>query len=124
MAVLLLVTVWLPALLHCRLEAAGLKLESGCCEQKSAPKQDACADDSCDVAEGVFNTPASATFALSAPVQFRTLDSFDFDAIIPPEDLGLREEQRPRADVPPSIARTWIFSSRAALSPRAPSFVS
>lgn len=123
-AALLLVAVWLPALLHCRLEAAGLFLGAECCSETHAPaptSAETCADDSCEVAEGEFTPPSSSSLAAPAPLLCACLFCSDVIAptlaVTPPPVTGLDEVDAS----PPEITRTWVFVTRAALSPRAPS---
>jgi hypothetical protein len=125
-AAILLMALWLPALLHCRLEAAGLAFGAECCDDahgSPAADSEPCADDSCDVAEGDFTKPTSSSLAAPAPILCTCLI---FPAIIsspialsPPPVTGVAES----AAAPPEIARSWVFVSRAALPPRAPSLV-
>ncbi|MES2692635.1 MAG: hypothetical protein V4773_04120 [Verrucomicrobiota bacterium] len=118
---LLLLTLWGPAMMHCRIEASGLVSGSGCCsEEKAAPRDLTCEDDSCETAEGAFT--ASSTAAAPAP---HLLVSFESLAAMPPALVvaaapplrGVIES----AAAPPEIAPTWVFRSRAALPARAPS---
>lgn len=119
-AILLLLALWLPAALHCRLEAAGLMPDANCCTEThhDAPA-DSCADDACEVAEGEFTKPSSSTLAAPAPALCACL--LCFTQISPP--LELTPPVRAVSDLaaaPPEIARTWHFVARAAPAPRAP----
>ena len=123
-AAILLVSLWLPALLHCRLEAAGVLFGAACCEATHGIEEspaDACADDACGVAEGEFTSPANVGQSASAPVLYDCLGgivgvSLRLPLAAPP-DTGVIEAEA----APPEISRSWIFVSRAAPSPRAPS---
>ena len=122
--VLLLLGLWLPALLHCRLEAAGILFGESCCETTHSSEEaptESCADDACDVAEGEFTSLSAALHSASAPVLFLCLLQAAIIspalALAPPLGTGVREADA----APPEIARSWAFDSRAALSPRAPS---
>jgi len=119
-APLLLLALWLPAALHCRLEAAGLMPDANCCtETHHEVPADKCADDACDVAEGEFTKPSSSTLAAPAPALGACL--LCFTLVSPP--LELTPPPRAVSDsvaAPPEIACTWLFVERAAPAPRAP----
>jgi len=122
-AACLLLALWLPALLHCRLEAAGLALGSECCNETHAPTaatKDSCADDACGVAEGEFTSPSSSTLVAPAPVLCTCWLAADI--LVPP--LALAPPPAPSLDerlaAPPEISRRWMFVTRAAPAPRAP----
>lgn len=118
----LLLVLWLPALLHCQLEAAGLLFGSDCCEaaKSAAPEPDGCGGDACDIAEGAF--APRTTSLLGAPVPPPapglpiTTGTFPPPAVLPPPPVGLQDA----ATAPPELRRTWVFRSRAALPARAP----
>ena len=125
-AAILLLALWLPALLHCRLEAAGVLFGAGCCDDDhaSAPapaSSESCESDSCGVAEGEFMSPSSTVSVASAPVLHACLLDVEWTwpapAVSPPPLDGIVEAD----SAPPEIVRTWVFVSRAAPSPRAPS---
>ncbi len=123
-AALLLLALWLPAMLHCRLEAAGLFHASDCCSTTPCAPQPAaaqgCADDSCDVAEGEFTAPAS--FVLKAP-SYAPFASLLLPpalllpaALIPAPVTGVVEA----TTAPPELTLPWVLVTRSPLSPRAP----
>ena len=124
-AALLLLTLWVPALLHCRLEAAGLRFAADCCETSAAKPHaptpvEGCADDSCDVAEGEFTAPSSLALHAPAPILFLSLLdgaplSLSPVVVSPPETC-----LSPEAAAPPEVRRSWHFVTRAAPPPRAP----
>ena len=124
LAAFLLVTLWLPALLHCRLEAAGLLFESECCSAgpcTPAPTTNqGCADDSCDVIEGEFTAPSALTLkAPAAEVGALLIGVFPiapWTETSPPvvSEISLA------AAAPPELARPWALIVPGPLAPRAP----
>lgn len=125
-AAFLFVALWLPALLHCRLEAAGVLFNSECCDSSHRPAAKAaaaCVDDACDVAEGEFTKPASTAAPAPAPVLCTCLICLEIAppelALTPPLLTGVAEASA----APPEVQRSWVFVARAALSPRAPSLI-
>ena len=124
LACLLLVALWIPATAHCDFEAIGLDEIFHCATDHHAPTSDAQPSDTCEVVESGWikrapseidlTVPAAVCVCLicactSAPVSLRD--------VAPP---ALTEHTA----APPELGRTWQFVSRAALSPRAPSFAS
>jgi hypothetical protein len=124
MIALLLATIWLPATLHCGLEAAGmLEHADACChDEHAASKEPAhCGADNCGVVESGDYQPAHSLLKISAPVavlDFSSLVEVLSPVVIEPEIVAPIE-----AESPLEIRRTWQFVARAAPSPRAPSFV-
>jgi hypothetical protein len=120
----LLVTLWLPALLHCRLEAAGLLFESDCCSAApgaAIPAADhGCATDACEVIEGEFPIPAG--FEFKAPAADAEADLFFCALIAPLADLVPPPDSASDAagTAPPELARAWALIVPGAASPRAP----
>lgn len=122
--VLLLLACWLPAMLHCRLEAAGMLFEAECCgtaQPHSIPVADhGCAADSCEVAEGHFSVPASQ--AGKAPLKkpcappLVALSGFRLAELIVPPAAGVAEI----TTAPPELIRPWILVAPGLVSPRAP----
>ena len=123
---LLLLAIWLPATLHCEVEAAELTLHLAGCDE-SAPSDHShaalpedCAVDSCHTVEGGFTSSSSASTAVRAPllstplfVALGLIPSFE---ISPPPVTGVIEALA----APPEIHRTWMFVTRAAPLPGAP----
>lgn len=123
-AALLLLALWLPAMMHCRLEAAGVFLDSDCCNTAPCTPQPAadrgCADDSCEIAEGEFTAPAA--LVLKAP----SLDhiarllllptTLPPAALTPPPGTGVVEA----TSAPPELTLPRVVITRSPLSPRAP----
>jgi len=122
---LLLAALWLPAMLHCRLEAAGLLFESNCCDSTPCSPQPVatdhgCTDDSCEVVEGEFTAPDA--FVLKAPsLEHCTNLLFSPTAppsaeLIPAPDTGVVE----LTTAPPELTRPWVLMAPGPVSPRAP----
>lgn len=122
--VLLLLAAWLPAVLHCDLEAAGLAFATECCEQTDSAGVDHCNPGRCDVAENDFIAASdSAIVPPAAPLcdcLFCALCVPEFAPDDSPSPTALDES----AAAPPDVSRRWMFVFRAALSPRAPSLIS
>ena len=124
---LLLLAVWLPATLHCEVEAAEIALHlAGCTETDAtdhhhdvAPEN--CIADNCATVEGSFTANSSSPAAARAPVvsaaPFIALVSVPAFALSPPPVTGVIEALA----APPQISRSWIFVLRAAPWPGAPS---
>lgn len=115
----LLLSLWLPATLHCTLEAAGLEIAFVCHDHETpAAAANHCADDACHAIEDASFT----VFSLTKLVGTATLSVV---ALLPePLELpadGVRPE---RTDVPRELQRSWQFSTRAAPPARAPSRLS
>lgn len=107
-----LLALWLPATLHCSLDQAGVFGETQPCAE-------ACATDNCDVLEsGLFNS-AGVSLKVPAPSVLLCLCCLTEVAPEPPVVPALSPEGTVS---PPELARTWQFTARAALPPRAPSF--
>jgi hypothetical protein len=125
-AALVLALVWLPATLHCGLETAGvLGQADGCCHQEDAVPVGGegahCGQGVCGVVES-GDYQAAQNF-LKVPAPSAVLFVFCLIELAP--ELIPVPEIVASVDVesPPEIRRTWHFVARAALSPRAPSFV-
>jgi hypothetical protein len=121
----LLLAAWLPATLHCALEAAGCTRAEDCCDGHA---DGGCTRDSCDTLEAGFLKPAALHVALpqfSADAAASLLDS-----LCPPLRAPAARLLPPVTGVtaavaaPPEVARTWRFAVRAAPAPRAPSLAS
>jgi hypothetical protein len=111
-----LLSLWLPATLHCAVEAAGVYLEFVCHDHETqAVSENHCADDSCHAIEGASFTVFSLTKLVgiaALSVVALLAEPLEF----PPD--GVRPE---RTDVPRELQRSWQFSTRAAPPARAPS---
>ena len=114
----LLLALWLPAVLHCRVE--GL-LGVECCAEDAGSHADkgACEGDSCTAIEGGFIKPATANSTAPAPILFCLPGA----PVVPTEAVsyaplvnGIQEE----TVSPPDSIRLRHFAQRAALPARAP----
>ena len=126
---LALAALWLPATLHCDLEAAGLDELFHCLvDHHSTTDLDgshAHARDACDVVEGTAFRLVSDT-ALVAPPALNALCACLLSFVPPAPALVLTPPLSglsDRIEPPPEVARTWHFTARAALPSRAPSLV-
>jgi hypothetical protein len=124
--VLTLATLWVAAGEHCRLEMlSGFEFLS-CCQHEEAEKAPAhhendCDDDACTAVEQGFYKQARPQQPLLKPLL--KLVAW----LIPLADETEAERQGCLVRVassPPELSRVWLFLQRAALPPRAPSFVS
>ena len=122
---LAMLAIWLPATLHCAMEAAGLEEWFGC-HDAAHHDTDPCADDACHPIEGLAYKLDSSPLKISAPLAVAVSASNAFALV----QLGLSPLitllQPPAEGVieigaaPPEIARTWHFVARVALPARAP----
>jgi hypothetical protein len=112
----LLLSLWLPATLHCALEAADIHIAIVCHDHDTqAASENHCADDSCHAIESASFTVFSLTKLVGTAtllVVARLAEPIE----LPPD--GVRPE---RTDVPRELQRSWQFSTRAAPPTRAPS---
>jgi hypothetical protein len=121
---LVLVALWLPATLHCDLEAVGLDELFRCDVDHHAPApKDAHAADGCDVLENGWMKRASAPLAAATPIFFCCLVCFA-GALPEPPLSDAASERIEAVTPPPELARIWQFLARAAPPPRAPSLAS
>lgn len=121
--VLSLVCLWVPATLHCKLEELpGLQFLSCCDHGETAPHQDDdCETDACAMVEGGLYKSANPKVTILPPPVIVVRDL----ASRPEAELeSARFRFRQLSEKSPDLPVTWQFSSRAALPPRAPSFVS
>jgi hypothetical protein len=122
-----LLALWLPATMHCDLEAAGFDELFHCAaDHHSSGENEAPADatrDACDIIEGSAFKLAANSALLPPPFLCAHFLAFAvppvaLDLTPPPSGLG------DRILAPPEVARTWHFTARAALPARAPSLLS
>ena len=124
--VLTLATLWVAAGEHCRLEMlTGFEFLS-CCQHEEADKppahhEDDCGADGCTAVEQGFYKQARPQQSLLKPL-------LGLVAWLVPL-LDAKPADRPGclvrvASSPPELSRVWLFLQRAAVPPRAPSFVS
>lgn len=123
---LALVALWLPATLHCALEAAGFDDLFHCVNDLHAPCDHAAPSetpvDACNLVEDASFKPATDTAVLPPPTLCACLLCF----VAPPLAIDLTPPPRGLSDcivAPPEVARTWHFVARAAPPSRAPSLV-
>jgi hypothetical protein len=117
-AALMLLALWLPATLHCDLEAAGVTNILGCHDHRTTGPAFG-TDDHCHSIDGVSykldfrssRTPPPAAFILFVLADPRVLTTATLPRRIAVESRA----------APPEIARTWHFVARAAPPARAPS---
>ena len=119
---LLLIAVWLPATLHCHLEALGLDALFACPVQiadAGHTDNDTCADDGCQTVEAgqfVFSKSRIAPAALPSPDACLAVHCLL--QVAPPSPV-LQIFASPQTETLP-LQRTWQFARRAALPARAP----
>jgi hypothetical protein len=115
---LLLVTVWLPATLHCRLEAAGFHDTDGCCvAEQPADAAGDCKDDACPTVEEALYKESGRSLKVTAPDISRC---FACLALVPASAASEPEFLTPSHAPPLEIEAAWQFISRAAPPARAP----
>lgn len=116
----LLVALWLPATLHCDLEAAGVDFLTHE-DHASSPCRDTCVDDSCHAIEGTSFTKELTTPRVLPPDALGVIVLL----LAPPPTIAEAPPALPRRASPEWLAlhRTWSFVLRAALPARAPDTV-
>lgn len=116
---LLLLALWLPATLHCDLEAAAAELLAHDSHATDLC-QDDCREDACETVEGVSFTKNTDTLRALPPLECLLLLSL---LCVPvPNETGAE----PTIVDPPEVQlldRTWSFVRRAAPLSRAPSAI-
>ncbi|HKS37334.1 MAG TPA: hypothetical protein VJW76_09110 [Verrucomicrobiae bacterium] len=117
-----LLVLWVPLTMHCRLESLpGMEFLACCPHEEAAPHQDSdCDDDACAVVESASYKTENGRIAIPTPVLVPALflaPLLRLEAIPAVNHLAF---EKPSPELPVS----WQFSFRAALPPRAPSFVS
>ena len=120
MIALLLLALWLPATLHCDLEAAGIESMFGCHDHAVA-SQPQCPDDACHSIESLTYKLDSIILKAAPPVAV-----FFCLPVTPP--LAAPAHPSPpiiaeTGQAPPEVARMWHFLTRAAPLPGAPSLI-
>jgi hypothetical protein len=116
----LLLALWVPVTMHCELEAAvQSSLLQCCCGDESAQRPANCADNVCSSVETGFYKVEENENAIAPVLVFAVFVADIFDLPTPEPAL---HPATPEPDPPPELPRSWQFSYRAALSPRAPSF--
>ena len=113
---LAVLALWLPATLHCALEAAGFEIVFVCHDHDTqAASDNHCDDDACHAIEDAAYTAVALT-KLVGDVLFSVV------ALLPePLELPAAAISPERTDVPRELRRGWQFITRAAPPARAPS---
>lgn len=96
-----------------------------CChDEPTAASEEAahCGSGNCGVVESGDYQPAHTLVKIAAPVA--VLDFSSLIAVLSPVVIESDAVAPVEAESPLEIRRTWQFAARAALSPRAPSFIS
>lgn len=119
---LLLLGLWLPATLHCELEAAGIDELLGLQDHHAGMTGEDGDDDARHSIDGVSYRLESGVAKISTTdvTLFRDLSG----AISVAPSTARPQIVAPPATAPPEVARAWQFTRRAAAPPRAPSAVS
>ena len=113
--------VWLPATLHCQLETLpGLEFLACHAEDSSSESDSHCDDTCCSVEHAAYRSEHQQQ-TLPAP---RLLPILSSPVLVVSDTLPEELILRAHTSVPLGFPSSWQFSSRAALSPRAPSHVS
>lgn len=118
---LLLAVLWLPAVLHCAMEAAGVDpLATECC---ASDHEDAagtpCRDDACATVEEAYFKETSQVIKVAAPDCCGCL--LCLTPVVAEAPIVVSPLAPERIDLPDSLAVRWQFAVRAALPARAPS---
>lgn len=114
---LLLLAVWLPATLHCSLEAVGFELE--CHDAPADADVHGCHADACDVVEGGSYAKSIIHLRVLPPALTEDIGALLLLMVRPVEMAGpeVRRDDSPEIT---GLQRTWSFDRRAALPARAP----
>lgn len=114
----LLVALWLPVTLHCRLEAAGFFApHDDCAEQQAAHTGSDCKDDACPAIEDALYKESAQGLHVFAPQIADCMVLLEL-----PAPCALLSTLSPaRHAPPPELGVTWQFVARAAPPARAPS---
>jgi hypothetical protein len=116
---LALLALWLPATLHCDVEAAGFDDWFGCHEEAASTK-DHCTEDVCQALEGFAYKSDAALLKVSPPPP-----GFCSDCLIslsPPFPRLATDSVNTGTELPWS-SRPWQFAHRAAPPARAPACI-
>jgi hypothetical protein len=121
---MLLLALWLPVTQHCNLVATGLLTDhsthycTGDCTP--TPATDSCGADHCQSVEDSTYRPSVDTLKVDAPV-FALLTCWCCLHAISPATIAIPLLTPAGTSPPPELAPSWLFMTRAAPSPRAPS---
>jgi hypothetical protein len=108
-----LLVLWLPATSFCLAENVGLIPTGRCCDERTPADASPC----CVVASAAYKLDDNSSLIL--PYSCHALGCLTINGA-PLERISFALN----GDSPPEIRSSWQFSSRAAASPRAPSFAS
>ncbi len=125
---LLLAMLWLPATLHCAIEASGLIEHLSLCHADHASQHEKhdhgcpCSasddhSDSCHVIEGGDYRITNSAPVFSAPL----FTALTLIVVAPPVVEQPATISPAHTDAPPELARTWHIAEHRAPAPRAPS---
>jgi hypothetical protein len=120
-----LVALWLPAVLHCAMDQAGIGAAAqACCSDDQRPEaasEDHCLSDHCETLDSYLLHAGIQSAPTVGPVLL--LDHWD-SLLAALQPLAVPSISPPAAESPPELPRTWQFTYRAAPSPRAPGLAS
>jgi hypothetical protein len=113
-----LLALWLPATLHCKLEAAGVFAEH--CTDAGSSGDTGCTDDACPTIEDALYKDSAAKLMVAAPAECHVGDVCA--PLLALDRLAVEPALSPIRHVPPLELRVaWQFLTRAAPPARAPS---
>lgn len=119
---LIVLALWGLAVMHCKLEAVpGFDFLKSCCFVDSEPSSPTdCESDGCGAVEDGGYRSEEQTASAPPPLLILALLSAVIEAPMPELQVCSFVSSHP----PPELPKTWQFSYRTALPPRAPSFAS
>ena len=114
-----LLALWLPATLHCKLEAAGV-FEDHCTDEGSPGTDAGCTNDACPTIEDALFKDSAVKLTVAAPAECHLPDycTLLFALDRPVVEPALSSS---RHVPPPELRVAWQFLTRAAPPARAPS---
>lgn len=115
-----MLAAWMPAASLCLAECAGLVERGDCCADESGGKSDSAEHPCCFLASGLYKSHDHQNL-VTAPDALATAQLLSPISVA--NSSGILAAPQPALS-PPDLPVTWQFSFRAALPPRAPSFVS
>ena len=119
LAAVLLVALWLPATLHCRLEAAGLDWHWLGVHEHDAANAEHCTEDNCHPIEGQVYKPVTKGTSVTPPAESAVAPFLT--ALLGACDGCAEPALSPTRPGPPAEWNVaWQFSTRAAPSSQAP----
>lgn len=118
MVALLLALLWLPATMHCQLEAAGVLPPFGCCEaeQSPDPSEEPCCAACANVESG--KVLADLKPIVVKPADVPSTEGFPAAGKTHPHEIPSSYPHHPPGR--PELSVHWQFDTRAALPARAP----